>query len=557
MGNSVSVTGDQPRSNSLNPEQLSNVFAQRCGKQFSGIELYTLKKLFHELSEKKDGTEYWTQDSLIKFLRIPDSIPDIGDLIFKSASFLAGYPFVTTLSPAPLTLENIVKVVAIYDRKYRKLMKSDFDHLKLIFLSFATIENTSGESDDKTEFTLEDLDKIDDLILLETFDNISSAGNSTGPFITGKNLQSLFTFFLIIHSFKPMNSLANYALFFNDDATKKTFRQAATAMLRTINFDVELDTKIYYKEFSVAVSNHFPRIIDGLGALFDQFLFENTNQESPVSIFESYPNGKIVGPAVYSCLELFLPDRVGQFMKLYSGSDNGFSLRSFQTKVFKWHSPTLLIVRGTRQTNISKSHALDKKIPLLKAAQRSGGPNRLIFGAYITSPWRISSRESFASNESLLFQLSPSLEIYKPSSSHNDFAYFSVPGQKKGGALAGIGFGSAPPYNGNLSVGNVSLTLDEMLEYGVFRHAGLGGTFSPANDRVYEERFEIDELEVWGIGRQQDLEDQQKRLEWEEREAKARQKVNIKAASGGDFEEERALLEMAGLVGGSRSGGSM
>lgn len=557
MGNSVSVSGDQLKNRQLNPEQLSAVFAQRCGKQFSGIELYSLKKLFHELSDKRDGTEFWSQDSLIKFLRIPDAIPEIGNLIFQSASFLAGYPFVTTLSPAPLTLENIVKIVAIYDQKYRKLMKPDFNHSKLIFLSFAAVENISEESDDRTNFTLDDLDKIDDLILLEAFDSMSSSGNSTGPFITGKNLQSIFTFLLIIQNFKPVNSLASYALFFNDETIKKTFRQAATAMLRTINFDVELDTKIYYKEFHAAVANHFPRIFNALGALFDQFLFENTNQESPVSVLNAYPNGKIVGPAIFSCLELFLPDRVGQFMKLYSGSENGFSLRSFQTKVFKWHSPTLLIVRGTRRTKSSKKHPLDEKIPLLKAAQRNGGPNKLVFGAYITSPWRVSSRESFASDESLLFQLSPSFEAYRPSSSHSDFAYFSVPGQKKGGALAGIGFGSAPPYNGDLSVGNVSLTLDEMLEYGVFRHAGVGGTFSPANYQIYEERFDIDELEVWGIGRQQDLEDQQKRLEWEEREAKARQRVNIKAASGGDFEEERALLEMAGLVGGSRSGGSM
>ena len=40
----------------------------------------------------------------------------------------------------------------------------------------------------------------------------------------------------------------------------------------------------------------------------------------------------------------------------------------------------------------------------------------------------------------------------------------------------------------------------------------------------------------------------------EEREAEARRKINL---GSGDIEADRALLEMAGLIGGNRSGGSM
>lgn len=83
--------------------------------------------------------------------------------------------------------------------------------------------------------------------------------------------------------------------------------------------------------------------------------------------------------------------------------------------------------------------------------------------------------------------------------------------------------------------------------------------------------FLIDTLEIWGVshthpagggdGEEGEDEDeevvkQKKRLEWEEVEAARRAGVNF----GGDKEGARALLEMAGLVGGDesrRSGGSV
>jgi predicted mannosyl-3-phosphoglycerate phosphatase (HAD superfamily) len=61
-------------------------------------------------------------------------------------------------------------------------------------------------------------------------------------------------------------------------------------------------------------------------------------------------------------------------------------------------------------------------------------------------------------------------------------------------------------------------------------------------------------LEVWGCGGDDEAKAQAARWAWEEREAEARRKVNL---GTGDIEADRALLEMAGLVGANRSGGSM
>lgn len=66
-------------------------------------------------------------------------------------------------------------------------------------------------------------------------------------------------------------------------------------------------------------------------------------------------------------------------------------------------------------------------------------------------------------------------------------------------------------------------------------------------------RFTIQELEVWGCGGKDEAEEQRKAWAWEEREAKLRRELNL----GKDIEADRALLEMAGLVGQNRSGGSV
>jgi len=104
----------------------------------------------------------------------------------------------------------------------------------------------------------------------------------------------------------------------------------------------------------------------------------------------------------------------------------------------------------------------------------------------------------------------------------------------------------------------VSLVLDSSFEFGVFthNHTSGGGAFHNSESRKYDfqDRFEIESLEVWGCGGDAEAEEQRKRWAWEEREAEARRKINL---GSGDIEADRALLEMAGLVGNNRSGGSM
>jgi hypothetical protein len=69
----------------------------------------------------------------------------------------------------------------------------------------------------------------------------------------------------------------------------------------------------------------------------------------------------------------------------------------------------------------------------------------------------------------------------------------------------------------------------------------------------FQWRVEIAEVEVWGCGVEDAREEQRRAWEWERREAERRQNIRVREDLAGD----RALLEMAGLIGGNRSGGSV
>lgn len=168
------------------------------------------------------------------------------------------------------------------------------------------------------------------------------------------------------------------------------------------------------------------------------------------------------------------------------------------------------------------------------------------------------TEENFGDKSSILFQLLPTHTIYPSTPYHTQFAYFHP--------RVGLGFGSAPPFlprrssipSGTLishsADPQVSLSIDSALEYAVFTHIAPGGSFA-ANvaHEEYSYKIEVEEVEVWGCGVDNARDEQKRAWEWERREAERRQNVRVRE----DLEFDRALLEMAGIIGGNRSGGSM
>ena len=159
----------------------------------------------------------------------------------------------------------------------------------------------------------------------------------------------------------------------------------------------------------------------------------------------------------------------------------------------------------------------------------------------------------------MLFQLVPTHSVYPSAPYHTQFAYFH--------SRIGLGFGSPPPQllrRQSLTSRSlirhtldpqVSLSLDPSLEHAKFTHIPPGATFqSSLTAGEYSLKIEIGEVEVWGCGVDNARDEQKRAWEYERKEAERRQNVRVRE----DFSGDRALLEMAGIIGGSnRSGGSV
>jgi hypothetical protein len=241
---------------------------------------------------------------------------------------------------------------------------------------------------------------------------------------------------------------------------------------------------------------------------------------------------------------------------------------------------------------------------------------RIIYGAYIPVPWEKTNKSTFGTDKTTLFQLSPVHDVFPASSTNQHYAYFNKPSSLysglgfgsplptyssmtasqqsnstrrssitnysardtaygRGGSFSESSF-SGPSSPGltrrssligdeSIPLGPVSLHIDDALEFGVFTHiTSSGGSFQPStlpttaragNGEDWQDRFEIDAIEVWGVGDASVAEEQRKSWLWEAREAERRKTVNL---GMGDVEADRELLKMAGLIKDEgRSGGSV
>jgi hypothetical protein len=300
-----------------------------------------------------------------------------------------------------------------------------------------------------------------------------------------------------------------------------------------------------------------------------------------------------------SHLSFFLPSTLGRNIyrsgihlhPVFSTVAHGESLTSFQHNVFTWQAPSLLIVQG--------------------APTGSKDQTLATIGAYIPQPWKPAS-SSFenppnTNNRSslpYLFQLHPKHSILQgnlpPSrieQTTTPAVFFSTStGIAIGCEVAasaqhkthyGPGVSShlknnthnkqhAPTPNG---AGSLIIDADmETAELHASYLAGSSGTFTPAVPPVLPTITHIDiyNLEIWGIiepvpsssldgyaAATDAISQQRAAWQFDAREAERRKGVNVKlggsASSESDYQNARALLEMAGIIGdqGQRSGGSV
>jgi hypothetical protein len=543
------------------------------------------------------------------------------------ASYLGAFPF-PSQAPAILTYEALLKVVTILTERYGAVIKKRGREIWLreLYRSLAVYDKglrssiedqekaaegkkatsaysggssqgfaidapddgEEGENDDDDELVLAALESMDSIDVFKHGEQ-SDVHHSIIP---TDNLLKLVELLLLIAPIDAQQSLSTYVGQLSDKRVED-LRQTASTILSS--FGVENSPGVTYRTFDAVVSSSLPFLFDGLNPLFEHFLFakdfdlskrkpdgEKVSAEThpvvppPKPVTNPEPilqeTGEILNLTVLSQLSFFIKGNnlFRRLRPLYSGNKHGFSMGAIEKQCFNWRAPTILLVSG-RLLPSMPSNARERAFADSLPAKRhpSSVPENsnatITFGAYIPTQWKLTHKGCFGDSSSILFQLSPTHDLFSASSYSSDYVYFN----RAPTHPAGLGFGTAVPHQSSahhtgsshakLHLAPVSLHLDDALEYGVFTHlAEGGGSFHPSRlpcrkEKNWQDRFEIDCLEVWGCGGDEVAEAQRKEWAFQEREAEARRRINL---GTGDQEADRELLKMAGII-NEHSGGSM
>lgn len=543
----------------------------------------------------------------MRFLEIPD-ILGVSSIVFQMVSYLGAFPFGKD-APAVLGFEQMIMVIVIMTERYQRVLKKgNRDRTKMLFRSLAVYDRTQSLNDgpktsggtkashEEPEDTStsrshvagfavdqaahdDDEEDDDDLALaaLESLDAIDVFRHGDAPIaqssIPSDNLKKLIMLLLLAAPLGPQENLALHAQRLSGDHLEGLRRTADHVLAAFVN--VEKFPGVKFHQFNTVIPVSLPFLFTGFNPLFEHFLFSQNigvskredplPQDTPAEQPILTQAGEIMDLNVLSQISFFIPGNslFRRLRLLYSGGDAGFSMGSFETRVFNWRAPSILLVSGTRIADPpvgGQERAFSDTLPP-KRFPDSSKSSRVVFGVYLKQPWRQTHKDCFGDADTILFQLEPVHDVFSASSVNTDYVSFTKPPIPH----AGIAFGSPHPkakatagLSTHVNLGAVSLTFDSSFEFGVFTHnyTSGGGAFhtSTTRKRDWQDRFEIESLEVWGCGGDEEAAQQRKRWAWEEREAEARRRINL---GTGDIEADRALMEMAGLVGGNRSGGSM
>ncbi|EAQ83018.1 hypothetical protein CHGG_10836 [Chaetomium globosum CBS 148.51] len=578
MGQALSNEDPVPRSHEELTKELANKFAEKC---FTPLELYSFKDVFNSLADREHEVRYLKEGTIARYLEVPDAL-DVTPVLFQMVSYLGAFPFLQD-APAVLGLEQMVMVVTILTERYRRVLTSGVtNRRKLLFKSLAVYDRKLSEMqvDERAESSVETdktgtgqrrgpvpistshsgfaidepgddedpgLDDGDELVLaaFDSLDYISAFKHGGLPvthdaMIPAVNFQKLIMLLLLVAPLDAQESLSSYSSRLSGDELEQLRKTAGCVLTAFCSNEQDQPAK--------PPPEPVQPLLENTGSIM------NLSILSQISFF-------IPGPSLFRRLRL-----------LYSGDEDGFSMGSFESKVFNWRAPTILLMSGTRlpaealHDHSGPASTFLSTLPSQRfpPGNRSDDEHeRVTFGVYLSQTWKHTHRECFGNEDSVLFQLEPVHDVFRASTVNKDYASFTKP---SGSApLGGVSFGCPPPQptqayrrSNIMSLGPVSLALEDSFEFGCFTHnyTSQGGAFQTSVERKFDfqERFEISSIEVWGCGGDEEAKHQAERWAWEAREAEARRKINL---GTGDLEADRALLEMAGLVGANRSGGSM
>lgn len=328
----------------------------------------------------------------------------------------------------------------------------------------------------------------------------------------------------------------------------------------------------------------------------------------------------ILTPSMVSHLSFFLPASSGQNLyrsgihlhPVFSTVAHGESLTSFQHNVFTWQAPSILIVQGAAPGSSDSPDELitfGTYIPQpwkpssssYENTQSLNDRSRLPYLFQIHpkhsvlpgNPSLLSTKEQPSTTPTVHFSTTTGIAIgcEIPASAQQNRTHYGpgVPSPREHVQHRRQSSGNGTlhkPQQGPFPHGAGSLIIDPGLETAQlhisYLTGGTTGVFTPAIPPILPTTTHIDiySLEIWGViepapslvavggtaatGDVAKNAISQQRAAWQfdAREAERRKGVNVKLGSGTDseYQNARALLEMAGIIGDSahqRSGGSI
>ncbi|CAI4064210.1 hypothetical protein N7582_002613 [Saccharomyces uvarum] len=537
-------------------------FNHKAQQQVTVPELVSLKGNL----QIEDMNTPISHKSLCSVLHFPQKHTLLSGIVTNMLRVLSNFPLMNS-SYEPITGYGLLKCILLLNKgrcgKYLKF--KSYDQLKLLFISLSLQKTDKEELSEENENNVKKERNIKQIIA--NFDDV----DSEVLYVPADFMLQFLSWLLILSVECPTSNskMGNSKIYDQWDS----FKISAMNLLRTMNPDVVSNTEshlITFDQFSTSIRTVMPNLLKPLENLMEHFFYLENDLVNYDTSLSSVRDSRIMTPALLTQLSTVLPRElfIQKLQSLYIGRKSGFSMRSLQAKVFKWMAPSILIVSGTRITN-SDEYAAQKnpryrhfleEFPKLKDSDQKmdasyTNKKKTTFAVYIDDPWKVTNKDYFGDMNTRIIQISPRQDIYKVN--RKGTIYFNTIG-------GGIGIGDKQPLikpaSKRFIPGNVSLTFDSTLEFAVFRHTGYGGSLEPGSlsverkeeDSFFELHFLIQDVEVWGCGGEKELEEQMKQMAWEEAESKRRQQINLRSLG-----EDRALLEMAGLVGQNRGGGSM
>lgn len=567
MGQHTSVQqGDQNETNHkgqfASNADLLQYFNKRAVSFFSVAELAAFKSRFdgRKLNDTIKSTD------LAEWLHIPGDNVFLCQMVYEFIRVLSNFPLMKDAFE-DVTGVGLLKAILLTDpvKCHKYVGIKNYDYLKLLFIAFGTRKSVKEELSSASSTSLEEGSDLKRLI--RNYNGIAV----DEVLLDGKLLLQLLTWLLFLTSYCPTGNCE-----YPDETAYNewsSYKQAATCLLRAMNPEINSVSglqSVTFDQFASTIKAIMPNIFRPLQKLMEHLLYRGEDLVAcPLDARNLRIRTKLMTVPFLAQLSVSLPNKlsVSNLQKLYVGSESGFSMRSLQARVFKWMAPTLLLVSGKSildDEEFSKSNPRYRKFLSEYPKLKEGNPNpfnlsnnktKVTFAIYVPDPWRVTNKEFFGGLGTTIVQLAPVQDVFK--AVKDGTMYFNTMG-------GGIGVGDNQPHikanSKSYSAGNVSLTIDNTLEFAAFRHAGYGGTFCPSSrlteihkeNKPFEVRFLIQHVEVWGCGGEKELEEQYKKWQWEEAEAKRRQQINLRSIG-----EDRALLEMAGIIGHAQSGGSI